>query len=159
MKMAVFVRTVLFATIVSMVSCSAEGIDEDPKLETFNVQELETQLHSMVNSHRTSVGLSALEFNSVAYNLANEHNDYMITKGSLSHDNFNSRASKIASETEAKEVAENVAKDYQTAEGTLEGWLDSQPHKLNLEGNYTHTAISVKKSETGNLYYTQIFFR
>ena len=157
--MAVFIRTVLFATILSMVSCTAESIDETTNLETFNVRELETQLHSMVNSYRNSEGLSTLEFNTVAYSLANDHNDYMIAKGSLSHDNFNSRASKIASETEAKEVAENVAMGYQTAEATLQGWLDSAPHKINIEGDFTHTAISVKRSESGNLYYTQIFFR
>lgn len=159
MKMAVFIRTVFFVAILSMVSCTSESVDEIPSVEAFNVQQLETELHSIVNSYRTTEGLTPLQFSAVAYDLANEHNDYMIAKGGLSHDNFNSRASKIASETEAKEVAENVARDYQTAKATLQGWLDSAPHKINIEGDFTHTAISVKQSVNGNIYYTQIFFR
>ncbi len=159
MKMAVKSRTILFACVLVIFSCTSENIDETPQVETFNVQELETQLHAMVNSHRNSIGQSTLEFNSIAYAYANDHTDYMIAKGSLSHDNFNSRASKISSETEAKEVAENVAKAYPTAEAALEGWLNSAPHKTNIEGDFTHTAISVKKTANGDIYYTQIFFR
>ena len=157
--MAVFTRNVFFIAFLLLISCSEEPVDDQVALETFNVLELETELMRLTNEYRQSNGLASVQFDPIAYTYANEHNDYMIAKGSLSHDNFSSRASSISSETQAKEVAENVAKDYLTAESTLEGWVNSAPHRANLEGNFTHMAISVKKTETGSLFYTQIFFR
>lgn len=124
-----------------------------------NIPELEAQLLGIVNGHRLSNGLDTLSFNAVAYQYANEHTDYMIAKGELSHANFNSRASKIADETKAVNVQENVARNYETAQSALEGWLASEPHKNTLEGDFTHTAISIKEDDNGSLYYTQIFFR
>jgi len=77
----------------------------------------------------------------------------------ISHDNFNLRASKISSEADAKEVGENVAKDYISAQDVFDGWINSTAHKENIENDFTHTAISVKKDSNGNLYFTQIFFK
>ena len=83
----------------------------------------------------------------------------MISKGSISHDNFSARASNIASEVGAEYVAENVAKDYDTAVTAFENWLASSSHKKTMEGEFTHTAVSVKKDADGNFYFTQLFFR
>lgn len=159
MKMAVVTRTIFLMVLFIFGSCSKVSTEELVALESFNVLELESELIQLTNEYRQSNGLTPVQFSSVAYSYANNHNDYMISKGSLSHDNFSSRASNIATEVEAKEVAENVAKDYLTAEATLKGWIDSAPHRVNLEGNFTHMAISAKKTENGDLYYTQIFFR
>jgi len=86
---------------------------------------------------------------------ANEHNNYMISSGSLSHDNFSARAAKISSKESAEYVAENVAKDYETAEEAFQGWLKSTNHRSTMEGEFTHTAVSVKKTNTGKFYYTR----
>ena len=105
------------------------------------------------------MGVTALEFSSVAYIYANEHTDYMIAKGNLSHDNFSARASSISSQENAEYVAENVAKDYATAVEAFENWLDSANHRKTIEGEFTHTAVSVKKDVQGKFYFTQLFFR
>ncbi|MFD2604804.1 CAP domain-containing protein [Euzebyella marina] len=128
-------------------------------VEAENIPEIEQELLEVVNQHRLSLGQNSLEFSSVAYLLANEHTDYMMTVGSLNHDNFSKRASTISTEVDAEFVAENVAKDYLNASEAFSGWLTSSSHKKTMEGEFTHTAVSVKRNEEGNLFYTQIFFR
>ncbi|GMN09676.1 CAP domain-containing protein [Croceitalea sp. MTPC9] len=159
MRTAVFLRQLFFIGILFTLSCSSESREEIVQLNSVNDIKLETQVMELINSHRESLSLSPLILNVVAYNYANDHNDYMISKGSISHDNFNVRASKISSEANAKEVGENVAKDYLSAKAVFEGWINSPEHKENIESDFTHTGLSVKKDSNGNLYYTHIFFK
>jgi len=148
---------ILFVFILG--SCSKESLENANIIEAKNATEVENELLSIVNSHRVALGYSSLNFSAVAYEYANKHTDYMISKGGLSHDNFSSRAANIASEVEAELVAENVAKDYASALEAFNGWLNSSDHKKTMEGDFTHTAVSVKKSASGNYYYTQLFFK
>jgi Uncharacterized protein with SCP/PR1 domains len=120
---------------------------------------MEADLLALVNQHRSAVGLNALENSSVSYKYAEEHNDYMISKNSLSHDNFEARATKIAEETNAVSISENVARYYTTAEKTLEGWLNSSSHKAAMEGDFTHTTLSIELDKNGRPYFTQIFMK
>ncbi len=119
----------------------------------------ETALHDLINNHRQSIGLSALTFSMEAYHYAADHNAYMISQGILSHDGFNKRASGISRDFRADFVGENVAKDYASPETALEGWLESTSHKGTIEGDFTHTTLSIAYDAEDNPYYTQIFFR
>ena len=151
----------LMCTMLVFFSCSKESLEVDGTefSETTNAVAVEQELMEVVNNHRTSMGQNSLEFSPAAYEHANSHNAYMIAKGNLSHDNFSSRASSLASQTEAVFVAENVAKDYLTAQEAFQGWLASSNHKKTMEGEFTHTAVSVKDDGNGNYYFTQLFFR
>ena len=140
-------------------SCTSESLEETPVLEAENVLTIEQDLLDIVNTHRLSLNTNTLQFSDVAYKYANLHTDYTISKGSISHDNFSSRASKIDSEISVEMVAENVAKDYDTAQEAFEGWYISSSHKKTMEGDFTHTAISVKKDDFGNYYFTQHFYK
>lgn len=151
------IALVLF--VVLGASCTKESLEITDIPTAENNVAVENELLSVVNDHRTSLGFSALQFSEAAYSQANSHNEYMISKGGLSHDNFSSRASKIAAEVGAEFVAENVAKDYDDAAGAFEKWLSSSSHKSTMEGEFTHTAVSVKIDPNGNLYFTQLFFR
>lgn len=151
------IALVLFVTLGASCTKESLGATDIPAAE--NNFAVENELLDVVNDHRTSLGFNALEFSQEAYSQANSHNDYMISRGSLSHDNFSSRASKIAAEVGAELVAENVAKDYDTAAGAFEKWLSSSSHKKTMEGEFTHTAVSVKMDANGKLYFTQLFFR
>lgn len=148
---------VLFVFILG--SCSKDPIADTPNIVAVNVVGLEQEVLDIVNSHRVELGSNTLTFSAIAYEYANTHTDYMIQKGSLSHDNFSSRASNIASKVEVQLVAENVAKDYSTAQQAFIGWYESTSHKKTMEGDFTHTAVSVKKDKNGNFYYTQIFYK
>jgi uncharacterized protein YkwD len=152
-----YVVLVLF--VCSLVSCTKESVSDTSIIEAENAKEIETELLSIVNEYRISLGKTALEFNEVAYEYANEHNAYMISKDAINHDNFSSRASKISSKVNAVFVAENVARNYNNADGAFQGWLDSSSHKKTMEGDFSHTAVSVKINNEGELYFTQIFFR
>ena len=148
---------VLFVFILG--SCSTEPIDDTTIITAANVVTLEQEVLDIVNSHRADLGANTLVFSAIAYEYANIHTEYMINKGSLSHDNFSSRASNIASKVEVQMVAENVAKDYITAQEAFVGWYESTSHKKTMEGDFTHTAVSVKEDKNGNFYYTQLFYK
>lgn len=126
---------------------------------TIDPVSLEDEIVDLVNQHRNSIGLNPLQDNSVSYKYAEEHNDYMISKNKLSHDNFESRASKIAEESHAVSVSENVARYYTTAKLTVDAWLNSTSHKEAMEGDYTHTTLSVQLDKEGRPYFTQIFMK
>ncbi|MFS4454556.1 CAP domain-containing protein [Maribacter sp. 2304DJ31-5] len=151
----------ILVLFVFIISCTSENLDEDTTsiVTAENNVQLEEALLELVNEHRVNLGINNLEFSEVAYKYANSHNDYMIAKGSLSHDNFSSRASNINSEEEVEMVAENVAKDYNTAQQAFQGWYTSSNHKKTMEGDFTHTAVSVKEDENGNYYFTQLFYK
>lgn len=148
---------VLFVCILG--SCSKESLENTNIIEAKNAPEVENELLNVVNDHRTSLGYNVLEFSAVAYEYANDHNDYMIAKGAINHDNFTARASNIATAVQAEYVAENVAKDYKTAIEAFNGWLNSSDHKKTMEGDFTHSAVSVKKSSSGDYYFTHLFFK
>lgn len=148
---------VLFVCILG--SCSKESIDDTANIEAANQVALEQEVLAIVNSHREDLGATTLAFSPIAYEYANTHTDYMISKGSLSHDNFSARASSIASKVDVQMVAENVAKDYRTAQEAFIGWYESSNHKKTMEGDFTHTAVSVKEDKNGKFYYTQLFYK
>lgn len=148
---------VLFVSLA--ISCSKESAQNTDLPVTENAIELEDELLDIVNHYRGNLGYTTLKFSSIAYQYANEHTDYMIARGDLSHDNFSARASSISSQVDAEFVAENVAKDYTTAIQAFENWLSSSNHRKTIEGEFTHTAVSVKKDTKGHFYFTQLFYR
>lgn len=155
-------RTHLVALILfvcTLASCTKEPNETASITEAENAKVVEVELLAVVNDHRSSLGQSVLEFSGVAYEYANLHNDYMISKGSINHDNFSSRASKISSQVSAEFAAENVAKDYDNSTEAFQGWLNSSSHKKPWKVIFSHSAVSVKINENGNFYFTQIFFR
>ncbi|MFZ9004811.1 MAG: CAP domain-containing protein [Robiginitalea sp.] len=152
-------RHVLLAILVVFsISCSKESLETEEILTAQNVTSMEAELLQLVNRHRDAQGQKTLSFSEVAYKYANSHTDYMVKKGALTHDNFGARVSGISKEENAKAVSENVAMGYLSSEMTLEAWLSSESHRKTMEGNFSHTAISVKKDSEGTLYFTQLFY-
>lgn len=147
----------LFAFVVA--SCTTEPIESANSPKAENAVEVEEELLGIVNDHRISLGYTDLDFSDVAYEYANKHTDYMIAKGSINHDNFSARASDISLAVNASFVSENVAKDYDSAIEAFQKWLASSDHRKTIEGEFTHTAVSVKRNLDGKLYFTQLFYR
>lgn len=161
----------LLVTIFFISSCSRheltsfdyEQLDESEKevflVSTAKHSTQEAELLELINNYRLSIALNTLEFDSASHYYAKQHSNYMIDQGDTSHDNFIKRAEQISFNTGATYVAENVAKDYDTIYEAFEAWLASEGHRLNIEGDYTHSAISVEENDEGDLYFTQLFFR
>ncbi|WP_420320712.1 CAP domain-containing protein [Flagellimonas sp.] len=155
---------VAVASLMMLYACSKsttleEEIDLTGSKLVIDASELEQQVLDLVNEHRSSIGASTLVSSSSSYKYAQEHNTYMISKNKLSHDNFDARASSIASEIDAIEVAENVARFYSSAELVVDSWLKSSSHKSTLEKPFTHTTLSVQLDKEGRPYFTQIFMK
>lgn len=155
------------AILLAMNACSAdtaEGTENSTSTEilitnyTYNDSELETM--KLINDYRVSVGLNALEPINHISAKCEEHNNYMIEKNVVDHNDFVARSENITKVLGAKKVGENVAYNYKTSEAALKAWLDSPGHKGNIEGNFTHFGIAVTiDAKTGKKYYTNIFVR
>jgi uncharacterized protein YkwD len=115
---------------------------------------------NQINEYRNSIGLNALDtINHVSFK-SEEHNNYMIDKNVINHDNFVNRSENIIKVIDAKKVSKNIAYNYISPQGVLEAWLNSPGHKKNFEGDYTHFGISVREHPiNGRKYYTNIFVK
>jgi len=115
-------------------------------------------LIDLVNNHRLSIGQPLLIRNSTADKLAAEHTNYMISKKDVNSDNFEIRLETLEQKENAEEISENVGFDL-NAQSAMDAYLNNIWLKVNVEGNFTHTGIAVKKDNSGRFYYTQIFYR
>ncbi|WP_166923551.1 CAP domain-containing protein [Flavobacterium poyangense] len=162
-------RGMMFVVIlITMSSCSADTAEgngdssaTDEALSTIHTySNSELELMQVINNYRVSVGLNALEKVNYISNKCEDHNKYMIANNVADHNDFVSRSESIIKVLAAKNVGENVARNYRSSEAVLKAWLDSPGHKKNIEGNYTHFGISVETDPvTGYKYYTNIFAR
>lgn len=160
-----FLRVLLILCIViTLVSYSSEDANQTETQSTIALRSypqtaFEIELLDLVNEDRVSKGLNALKIiNEISY-LGSTHDDYMISKGAISHDNFQDRVASLQNELGAITVSENVASGFRTTTATLAAWNNSPSHKANLEGNHTHFGLAVKADENGKNYYTLLFIR
>ena len=156
----------VLAVLLSLVSCSSDSVEElDAKptaelVQNYTYNDNELELADLINAHRVSLGLNALQtINHISYK-SEEHNEYMIQKNVVNHDLFQERSQNIIDVLGALKVNENVAYNYSTPASVLNAWLNSPGHKANIEGNFTHFGISIRVNEaTGKPYYTNIFIK
>lgn len=122
---------------------------------------IEEQILELINKHRKSKGLPALQYNLVIAGVAREHTMNMATKKvSFGHGGFSARFKYLTTHVSGvTAVAENVAYGSQTAEEVVKGWLDSPPHRKNIEGDFRLTGIGVARDKNSRLYFTQLFAR
>lgn len=154
------------AALCVLVACSSDPTTTESdtltnletSIEVENNIELAEEVLDVLNDHRASLGLSALQWHTDSEDLAVGHSYYMVQQNEASHDNFYERSA-ILQENGADIVSENVAYGYRDAESVLQGWLDSPSHKSAIEGDYTHTGIGVALTDSGIPYYTQLFIR
>lgn len=153
--------------VIAFSSCSkdTEIPADSADLKTANLldvvaySQIEAEILTAVNDHRRSNGLKSLvKVDEITFQ-ADDHNHYMIEKQSVNHDNFQVRYLNLVNEIGAKAVSENVGYGYRTAGAVVKAWLNSEGHKKNIEGDYTHFGISVEQDEKGNNYFTNIFVK
>ncbi|WP_209402980.1 CAP domain-containing protein [Pseudozobellia sp. WGM2] len=156
---------ILITISTLMTSCSSSTAEENELYESVaatakevTISTIEQEVVDVVNEYRTSIGLNSLEFSSIAYKYASSHNDYMISEGVISHDNFDLRASNLSLDANADFVSENLGMDFTNAEDILEAWKNSPTHKKVMEGNFEYTAVSVTADQNGVFYFTQLFY-
>ena len=165
---------IIISLLIFVISCSDDEntreTEEEGQVVTEEEQESEEEIDEnslsiteeileLVNNHRSSIGLPILIRNETADNLVIEHTNYMISEGTIGHDNFSERSEQLQLEENAVSVGENVAFGFPTAATVVTGWLESPGHRENIEGNYAYTGIAAIQNTQGQYYYTQIFYR
>ena len=164
MKAKMFRALLPLAIVFTMVSCSSDSSDGTPTenkvVTTYNYNQTELQLITLINNHRASIGLNTLEVvNHISYK-SEEHNIYMVDNNVVNHDYFQQRSDNFVKVLGAAKVGENIAYNYQTAESAFAAWMNSPAHKANMEGDYTHFGISVTiDPNTGKKYFTNMFMK
>ncbi|MDO9275648.1 MAG: CAP domain-containing protein [Lutibacter sp.] len=157
--------TLLLLTTL-LFSCAKEedGVYFNENSEVVNAKvvysAMESEIVSLVNAHRTSIGLSALSTLNLVSGVADGHTNYMIEAGIISHDNFAERAQILMKQAGAKTVGENVGYGYSTAEGVVNAWIASDSHRKIMENpDYTHFGISTDSNTENRNYFTNIFIK
>lgn len=157
------------ALMCLLISCSKDNVEDtttqeadysiDLSLAQETNWEMADEILDLINEHRVSIGLVALQkgtnFSSAH---AVNHTHHMIAVDQINHDNFVYRKNALIFNG-AESVAENVAYGYTDAQTLVNAWLNSQGHRANIEGPFTHTGFGVLESEDGKMYFTQLFYR
>ena len=121
---------------------------------------LELDILNLVNMHRETKGIQALEKMNIVSSVALTHTNYMVETGKVDHFNFPERHENLVLKAEAQMVGENVAYGFNSSKGVVEAWLQSKEHKEIIENDaYTHFGISIGKDLENRNYFTQIFIK
>lgn len=149
--------------VLTFSSCSKEDLEDLGSAELtsevlpVDYSDLELEVLDLVNDYRAANDLPQLDSLDEISMQAQSHNLHMIETSEVCHDDFAARYSVLVNSVKAKAVSENVAFGYRTADAVVAAWLNSDGHKKNLDGEFTHFGISVKEDSEGKLYYTNIF--
>lgn len=122
---------------------------------------LEQSIHQQINQYRQSRKLPPLKLDARISQQAKIHSQAMASgKVPFSHQGFETRVAAIRRQINYRAAAENVAYNQgyaNPAKQAVEGWIKSQGHRVNIEGQYNLTGIGVVKNAKNEYYFTQIF--
>lgn len=122
---------------------------------------IEQQVFNLINQHRVSIGLSEFVWNDIIANQCRNHSQNM-ADGSVpfGHEGFSERVDTIRNHINLSTAAENVACNVgysDPASIAVNGWLNSQGHRENIEGDYNLTGVGISVASDSTYYFTQIF--
>ncbi len=122
---------------------------------------MEKSIHQQINQYRQSRQLPPLTLDARISAQAKIHSQNMANgKVPFSHNGFEQRVSIIRRQIPYRAAAENVAfnQGYSNpAEQAVDGWIKSDGHRVNIEGQYNLTGIGVFKNAKNEYYFTQLF--
>ena len=113
-------------------------------------------LHTLINTARSSNGLSPLSLLPTLQKSAQVHSNKMSARGILSHDGWieGIRSAGFASPI----IGQNVANGFPTPDSVLNAWLASPGHRANiLSGNYTFSGFGCTVDGKGFTWWTNDF--
>jgi uncharacterized protein YkwD len=146
-------KYVFLALIIGMfISCNKDDNDYPHAF-------LENEVLEQINAHRSALNIQELVAHEKITSQARKHSGNM-AKGMVpfGHDGFSDRISIIKEfMSDVNRSAENVLYGSDDAQAAIGAWLQSEGHRKNIEGNYTHTGIGIAQDKDGTYFYTQIF--
>jgi uncharacterized protein YkwD len=152
-------------------SCNsfAKSVLEEPKSistvdsnsQLIAASSMEKLVHQQVNAYRKSLNLPALKLDETISQQARIHSQAMADgKVPFSHDGFENRVKTISRKISYSSAAENVAYNQGYSDPVtvaVQGWIKSNGHRQNMQGNYNLTGIGIAKNSKGEYYFTQVF--
>ncbi len=156
-------RLLVYAGLASltlfMLSCSDDG----PTQPAYEFADLEYRIFQLVNLHRDTVSLGALDMSDVITEQARNHSKNMAAGAvPFGHDGFETRVSVISQKIRLSKAGENVVAGTglsNSGETAVKLWLNSPGHRANIEGDFNLTGVGAAKSASGSLFITQIFVK
>ncbi|MBW4665477.1 MAG: CAP domain-containing protein [Chroococcus sp. CMT-3BRIN-NPC107] len=122
---------------------------------------MEKSIHQQINQYRQSRKLPPLTLDARISAQAKIHSQNMAnSKVPFSHDGFDERVTVIRRQIPYRAAAENVAFNQgypNPAKQAVDGWIKSDGHRVNIEGQYNLTGIGVVKNAKNEYYFTQLF--
>ena len=145
-----------------LVSCTEDDGPVTPPVGP-GIAEVEARVQLLINQHRADKGLAPLALSDVITAQARQHSRNM-AEGTVpfSHDGFAQRVEEIRKKIDIGAAGENVAMNSgysDPARVAVDGWIKSDGHRGNIEGDYDLTGIGVAQSAAGAYYLTQIFVK
>lgn len=124
--------------------------------------ETENEIMRLVNYERAQHGLSSLKPNAKLFTAAFKHSNDMAKNdtylGHTGSDGSDPAERIIQAGYEYSYAGENVAAGQSTAEGVMDAWMNSLPHRANILSEfYEEIGVSVSYGSDGRPYYTQNF--
>lgn len=152
----------LLGIILACTYCKSPSVGSTQTVSSSaatNLTSLEQQILVEVNRHRKAIGLPLLQSNPVLATEASLHSQRMASrKVPFGHAGFETRVSRIKNRLgSVSGSGENVAYGQLSAREVVKVWLNSPPHRKNIEGHYNLTGIGVSRNRQGIIYFTQIF--
>lgn len=131
------------------------------KVASSAITDLEKAVNQQINQYRASKKLPPLTIDPRISKIARIHSENMASgKVRFSHDGFEGRAKAITIPYQS--VAENVAYNFGFSDpvrNAVKGWIKSDGHRKNMEGQFNVTGIGIAKNAKGEYYFTQLFVR
>ena len=135
--------------------------DSDGKQGVISLGTLERTVYQQVNQYRRSHNLPPLAIDERISQQARLHSQAMANGSvSFSHNGFEQRVQAIGQVIPNRGTSENVAYNQGYSDPVaqaLRGWIASEVHRRNLEGQYTMTGIGVAQNSRGQVFFTQLF--
>jgi uncharacterized protein YkwD len=125
--------------------------------------DLEAQVLSLVNAHRTGMGLSAFQVSSTLTASAVWKARHMAAYDERQHDDLAPPVARTFADRvtacgySGPGAGENIAWLYPTAASVMAGWLGSPDHKANMEAGWTATGIGAAMTSGGAVYWVEDF--
>lgn len=168
-KRSIFMLAFVLSFLLFLGSCNNDDDSVAPDDNTENpdgqseAERYEQQAFDLVNAYRQEKGLPALENSDVIRDECRAHSQDM-ADGTVEfgHDGFQRRVNNISLSISLSSAGENVAWNKghsDPAQTAVDGWINSQGHRENMEGDYTHAGMGVSINEEGEVYFTQIFIK
>ncbi|WAC02856.1 CAP domain-containing protein [Lacinutrix neustonica] len=159
----VFNLVFVFFLVTLSTSCSTDSIDDSQEVaETIFIPQsktIELEIMELINEYRSALDLNILGDHNIVKAQAYKHTDYMVTEDDVSHANFYSRKTYLMNNAGAQVVAENVAYGFTSAQSVVNAWINSEGHKENIEGDFTHFDVSAEQNAEGDWFFTNIFIK